>query len=312
MYLISSEGSPHKEVPSVTNAMTISDKQGTDQNSITEANFTNEDLDLNSQPLHPPDTYDRLEAVKPTDPSDVYDKLEPRQPLHPTNTYDKLPASSTFDQLPSANATYDKLPPSKTIHNFPSTNTYDKLPASNATSDNSPSNNTTYDKLPSTPPNAYDRLPSSNTFDRLPSTPSTDAYDKLPSSNTFHRFPLSNNNNDKLPSTPPDHYNKLPPSRTFDKLPPTPIISDRLPATGAYTPSPQTKVSNSILFVCSLASHSTSVLMIRVENCPDICFHIVNLLTSPLIVHSKFVWSNLVDRSNAKVGRKMSDDWLLS
>ena len=30
-----------------------------------------------------------------------------------------------------------------------------------------------------------------------------------------------------------------------------------------------------------------AVLMIRVENCPDICFPIVNLLTSPLIMYSK-------------------------
>ena len=37
-----------------------------------------------------------------------------------------------------------------------------------------------------------------------------------------------------------------------------------------------------------------AVLMIRVEKCPDICFPIVNLLTSPLIMYSKFVWSNLV------------------
>ena len=33
------------------------------------------------------------------------------------------------------------------------------------------------------------------------------------------------------------------------------------------------------------------VLMIRVENCPDT---IVNVLTSPLIMYSKFVWSNLI------------------
>ena len=46
-----------------------------------------------------------------------------------------------------------------------------------------------------------------------------------------------------------------------------------------------------------------TVLMIRVENCPDICFPIVNLLTSPLIMYSKFVWSNV------EVSRKMSDDW---
>ena len=37
-----------------------------------------------------------------------------------------------------------------------------------------------------------------------------------------------------------------------------------------------------------------AVLMIRVEICPDICFPIVNLLTSSLIMYSKFVWSNLV------------------
>ena len=37
-----------------------------------------------------------------------------------------------------------------------------------------------------------------------------------------------------------------------------------------------------------------SVLMIRIENCPNINFPIVNLLTSPLIMYSKFVWSNLV------------------
>ena len=37
-----------------------------------------------------------------------------------------------------------------------------------------------------------------------------------------------------------------------------------------------------------------AVLMIRVEKCPDIYFPIVNLLISPLIMYSKFVWSNLV------------------
>ena len=51
------------------------------------------------------------------------------------------------------------------------------------------------------------------------------------------------------------------------------------------------------------------MLMVGVENCPDICFPIVNLLTSPLINLSGQIW---FDRSNAKVGRKMSDDWLLS
>ena len=232
VYLLCSDGSPPKEVPSVTNAMTISLERD-----------TSKDLDLNSQPLHPPNTYDRLDTIKSTDPTDVYDKLQPRQPLHPTNTYDKLPPSSTFDQLSSANTTYDKLPPSKTIHNFPLTNTYDKLPASN-TSDNLPSN-TTYDKLPSTPPNTYDRLPSSNTFDKLPST---SAYDKLPSSNTFHSFP---SNNSHL-STPSNHYDTPPSSKIFEKLPPTPTTpttSDRLPATGGYTQSPQTKVTYVVLFV---------------------------------------------------------------
>ena len=37
-----------------------------------------------------------------------------------------------------------------------------------------------------------------------------------------------------------------------------------------------------------------AVLMIRAEICLDICFPIVNVLTSPLIMYSKFVWSNLV------------------
>ena len=43
-----------------------------------------------------------------------------------------------------------------------------------------------------------------------------------------------------------------------------------------------------------------SVLMIRVENCPDICFPIVNLLTFSLI-NSGQTW---FVRLNAKVGRK--------
>ena len=122
MYLLCSEGSPQKDVPLVTNAMTINVgqdgepvKQDTDkfhQLSTTEANFTasntSKDLDLNSQPLHPPDTYNRLDAIKPTDPTDAYDKLEPRQPLHPTNTDNKLPTTNTFDQLPLPNTMYDR------------------------------------------------------------------------------------------------------------------------------------------------------------------------------------------------------------
>ena len=39
---------------------------------------------------------------------------------------------------------------------------------------------------------------------------------------------------------------------------------------------------------------SAALPMIRVYSCPDICFAIVNLLTSPLIIYSKFVWSNLL------------------
>ena len=54
-----------------------------------------------------------------------------------------------------------------------------------------------------------------------------------------------------------------------------------------------------------------AVLMIRVEKCTDIYFPIVNLLISPLIMYSKFVWSNYFGWSNTKVGQKMSDDWLL-
>ena len=114
--------SPHKNVPSVTNAMAIGVgqdgepvEQGTDKIqrlSTTEENFTvsdtSEDLDLNSQPLHLPDTYDRLDAIKPTNPTDVYDELEPRQLLHPAND-DKPPPSNTCDQLPSANTTYGRL-----------------------------------------------------------------------------------------------------------------------------------------------------------------------------------------------------------
>ena len=34
--------------------------------------------------------------------------------------------------------------------------------------------------------------------------------------------------------------------------------------------------------------------MIIVENCLDICFPIVYSLTSPLIMYSEFVWSNLI------------------
>ena len=39
-----------------------------------------------------------------------------------------------------------------------------------------------------------------------------------------------------------------------------------------------------------------AVLMIRVEHYLDICFPVVNLLTSPLIMYSKFVWSNLAGK----------------
>lgn len=210
MYLIYSNGSPSKEIPSVTNAMTVMDeksgepvKQDADKISITEADFANNDFDLNSQPLHPPD---------------AYDKLVPRQPpVHPTDTYDRLPSSSTFDQMPSANTTYDKLPPSRTVHDFPLANTYNKLPSTSSSSaDNSLTNNT-YDKLPPTPCNDAEKPLLSNTYDKLPSTPSKDV-DK----------PLTNNTYDKLPSTPSNTYDKLPSSTTFDKLPSTNTY-DKLP-----------------------------------------------------------------------------------
>ena len=51
-----------------------------------------------------------------------------------------------------------------------------------------------------------------------------------------------------------------------------------------------------------------TVLMIKVKNCPDVCFPIVNLLTSPLIMHSNLSGQIWFDQSNAKVGRKMSDN----
>ena len=99
-------------------------EQGTDNIqhlSRTEVNFTVsdtcEDLNLNSQPLHLPDTYNRLDAIKPTDPTDVYDKFEPRQLLHPANT-DKPPPSNTFDQLPAAKTLpYNALLTSNTSDN---------------------------------------------------------------------------------------------------------------------------------------------------------------------------------------------------
>ena len=61
-----------------------------------------------------------------------------------------------------------------------------------------------------------------------------------------------------------------------------------------------------------LSAHGHTVLMIRVATCPDICFSIVNVLASPLIMYSKLVWSNFVWLVNARVGQKMSDDWPLS
>ena len=58
-------------------------------------------------------------------------------------------------------------------------------------------------------------------------------------------------------------------------------------------------------YVQGRGGNMLSVLMIRIKNGPDICFLIIHSLTSPLIMYSKFVWSN------AKVSR-MSDDWPLS
>ena len=74
------------------------------------------DEDLNSQPLHPPDAYDRLgqplpppdEDLKsqPLHPPDAYDKLL-TQPLHPPNPYAEVV------QLPNPPDVYDKLAPQK-------------------------------------------------------------------------------------------------------------------------------------------------------------------------------------------------------
>ena len=44
----------------------------------------------------------------------------------------------------------------------------------------------------------------------------------------------------------------------------------------------------------------------------DICFLIVNLLTSPLIIYSKFIWIGQSNTKVSKVDWKMSDDWSLS
>ena len=53
-----------------------------------------------------------------------------------------------------------------------------------------------------------------------------------------------------------------------------------------------------------------AVLMIGLKIVRTIVFSIVNLLTSPLIMYSKFIWSNLV--WSVKVHRKISVDWSLS
>ena len=52
------------------------------------------DSNINSQPLEPSDTYDKLGPPQPLEPSDIYDKLEPvqPQPLEPSDTYDRLPS----------------------------------------------------------------------------------------------------------------------------------------------------------------------------------------------------------------------------
>ena len=47
------------------------------------------------------------------------------------------------------------------------------------------------------------------------------------------------------------------------------------------------------------------MLMIRFENFPEFAF-LCKFMDFPI---DKFIWSNLIDQSNAKVGWKMSDDW---
>ena len=47
---------------------------------------------LNTQPLHPPGTYDKLASVQPLHPPGTYDKLGALQePLRKYDGYDKLP-----------------------------------------------------------------------------------------------------------------------------------------------------------------------------------------------------------------------------
>ena len=64
------------------------------------------------------------------------------------------------------------------------------------------------------------------------------------------------------------------------------VISGELPIAGACKAFMNQKTN-------CFGKFTTPVLMIRVGNCPDVCFPIVNSLTYPLIMYSKFVWSNL-------------------
>ena len=48
------------------------------------------------------------------------------------------------------------------------------------------------------------------------------------------------------------------------------------------------------------------VIMITIENCPDICFPIMQSLTFTFVNLSDQIWFG---RSNAKIGKKISDDW---
>ena len=231
--------SPHKDVPSVTNAMAIGVgqdgepvEQGTDKIqpfSMTEENFTvpdtSEDLDLNSQPLHLPDTYNRLDAIKPTDPTDVYDELEPQQLLHPAND-DKPPPSNTCYQLPSANITYDRLiQMSKFIP-------HDRLSEESFTVSDT-SKDLDLNSQPLHPPDTYNRM------DAIKPTDPTDVYDELEPQQLLH----------------PANDDKPPPSNTCDQLPSANITYGRLIQMSKTIPRNRLSTSNTPRTLCSNIIH---------------------------------------------------------
>lgn len=100
VYLTYSDNECKKNIPLVPNPMIVNDGEKpanlqndtSDQASITEGPYMISDntgggkvSNSNSQPLHPPDTYDQLQPLRPPDTSqslkqpDVYDKLPPKK-----------------------------------------------------------------------------------------------------------------------------------------------------------------------------------------------------------------------------------------